>query len=178
MRKLLLAVLTCAALASPVRAQQSATLPGPSAIFPVSQGATVITLSYPGPNGQTLQAKFNLVIPPAQIALIRPINALNPARWTDSAVTNAPFCMFGWATDAAGRTLAGRPIGWSTNDSSIARAVRSPTCPDTTIDPAKMQTFPLPQPQVVNTATSPPEEMFIKHEELQYPQAGLETVAQ
>lgn len=113
-------------------------------IIPIAPGAVTITLTFTQPNGTVGTAQINLVVTEPPIALIRPINALNPPRWVDSAVVRWPFCPVAWAIDAKGNTLTGRPVSWSTNDTSLARAALDVACPKLTIDPLKLQALPVP----------------------------------
>lgn len=116
----------------------------PDVVIPIKAGNVTISLSYVDLSGKTITTNIKLVVNPPEIVFIQPINALNPARWSDTVATGKKFCVAAWAIDAQGKAVTGKPISWSTNDSTIATMVRSPACPDTTIDPAKMATFPVP----------------------------------
>lgn len=117
---------------------------GAQAVIPVAPGTVTITVTYIQPNGTQGSTTINLVVTNPPVALIRPINALNPPRWDLNALTRWPFCPVAWATDAAGNTLVGIPVSWSTGDSSIARTALDPKCPKASVDPALLQAIPVP----------------------------------
>jgi hypothetical protein len=135
---LALAALIGSCMLSPAEAQTPSTFVG------IKPGQVMIVTSYLNAGGKVVSDTTLLTIVPVAIATIDLLNAFNPPRWISTITIGKPFCAFAVARDSAGNVLTGRPIVFKSSDTTVVKVSVSAACPDTSIDPAKMNANPIP----------------------------------
>jgi hypothetical protein len=139
MKILIRAFVLVAAFAAILPAQRQ-----PAGVTPLRPGQVRIVETYINANGATVADTTTITVLPVAVATIDLLNTFNPPSWNPNVTIGKPFCAYAVAKDAAGNVLTGRPVAFSSLDTTIAKITISQVCPDTTIDPSKMQINPLP----------------------------------
>jgi hypothetical protein len=116
----------------------------PAGVTPLRPGQVRIVETYLNANGATVADTTIINVLPVAVATVDLLNTFNPPGWTSNVTIGKPFCAYAVARDAAGNVLTGRPVAFTSLDTTVAKITLSQVCPDTTIDPAKMQVNPLP----------------------------------
>lgn len=122
-------------------------MPGPVSIIAswrTFSGAVRVVNGLPTIDTVTLRDSMRLTVTDPTVT-IAPFNGVEQGSpFFDPAL--AVFCLYAHATDKHGGEHPGLPATWSSNDTTLMRALNRPPCSDTTVNPRLLPSS-LPRPQ-------------------------------
>lgn len=125
--KTIAAMLALAISAGSLSAQNQTQGNKPVTIIAIGAGQSTITVSWTGPNGQTMTQIFQVIVQ-SPIATLDLFNHTSPQSWQQNWTVGQTFCAFIVAKDSLGNVIPNAPVKIASSDTTIAKVSTTTIC--------------------------------------------------